>query len=77
MYGMQLTSWWKRKDTEVVVPVIPTQNIGQTIIVHHRELQHFNRTGGYMARLYAFHSLEYLVIQTVVKFYNYKSVVLY
>ncbi|XDV34076.1 hypothetical protein PO909_004282 [Leuciscus waleckii] len=36
---MQLTSWWKRKDTEVVVSVIPTQNIGQTIIVRHRELR--------------------------------------
>ncbi|KAK7174371.1 hypothetical protein R3I93_001552 [Phoxinus phoxinus] len=35
----QLTSLWKRRNAEVVVSVIPTQNTGQTIIIRHKELR--------------------------------------
>lgn len=39
VYEFQLSSLWTKKDTEVVVSVLPTQTKGQTIIIHHSELR--------------------------------------
>lgn len=38
IYELQRSSLWKRKDTEVVVSVLPTQTKGHNIIIHHSEL---------------------------------------
>ncbi|XP_034552170.1 LOW QUALITY PROTEIN: protein mono-ADP-ribosyltransferase PARP9-like [Notolabrus celidotus] len=35
----QLTSLWKRKDTEVVVSVLPSQTKGNSLNIHHSELR--------------------------------------
>ncbi|XP_028443388.1 uncharacterized protein LOC114561531 [Perca flavescens] len=49
MSDTRLKEFWKRKDTEVVVSVVPSQITGNSILIHHSELRtlrpHFWRTG--------------------------------